>query len=196
MDNQNKKQGTYCTATTRLGQPCRAWAVLGTDPPRCAPHGGTGAKPGAPEGNRNAVTHGFYANQLGSGQTADEPMLAPQPGQDRVTSPETGIANAGEYVSAATSAVAEASTLSEIIAYITQDLFNKYLALSNYIDRHLEELPLPEMAHLFALHAQTATRLGRLLRDQHIINADSPSSLDNAMDIAFDQLSEIFGVQL
>jgi hypothetical protein len=52
---------TRCTATTRAGRPCRAWAVAGTDPPRCAPHGG-GARPvGAPPNNRNAEKHGMYS---------------------------------------------------------------------------------------------------------------------------------------
>ena len=33
-----------CTATTRRGLPCRAWAVRGSDPPRCVAHGSrTGA---------------------------------------------------------------------------------------------------------------------------------------------------------
>jgi hypothetical protein len=50
-----------CTATRSDGSPCSAWAVPGTDPPRCAPHGG-GARPvGAPRGNQNARVHGFYA---------------------------------------------------------------------------------------------------------------------------------------
>ncbi|MBN1640377.1 MAG: hypothetical protein JXA09_04005 [Anaerolineae bacterium] len=34
-----------CTATTRRGQPCRAWAVQGSDPPRCAAHGGSAPPP-------------------------------------------------------------------------------------------------------------------------------------------------------
>jgi hypothetical protein len=29
---------TRCTATTAAGRPCRAWAVRGSDPPRCAAH--------------------------------------------------------------------------------------------------------------------------------------------------------------
>ena len=54
---------TRCTATTRAGRPCRAWAVAGTDPPRCAPHGG-GARPvGAPPNNRNAEKHRLYSSQ-------------------------------------------------------------------------------------------------------------------------------------
>lgn len=33
---------TRCTATTTRGQPCKRWAVRGSDPPRCAAHGGAG----------------------------------------------------------------------------------------------------------------------------------------------------------
>lgn len=33
----NKKR---CTAVTNAGRPCQAWAVHGTEPPRCAAHGG------------------------------------------------------------------------------------------------------------------------------------------------------------
>ena len=40
------------------GQPCRAWAVRGSEPPRCAAHAG---RVGAPPGNQNARRHGFYA---------------------------------------------------------------------------------------------------------------------------------------
>ena len=50
-----------CSATTQAGQPCRAYAVRDTDPPLCAIHAGR-AVGGAPKGNRNAVTHGFYAS--------------------------------------------------------------------------------------------------------------------------------------
>lgn len=32
--------GIRCTATTAAGRACRAWAVRGSDPPRCRAHGG------------------------------------------------------------------------------------------------------------------------------------------------------------
>ena len=51
-----------CTATTAKQRPCKAWAVSGTDPSRCAAHGGAGAPPGAPSGNNNATTHSAYAS--------------------------------------------------------------------------------------------------------------------------------------
>ena len=61
-----------CAAMTNSDQPCRAWAVVDTEPPLCAAHSG-GASPdrgdspcrdsrpgGAVPGNQNAVKHGFY----------------------------------------------------------------------------------------------------------------------------------------
>ena len=42
--------------SARHGDPCRAWAIRGTD--RCAAHSG---RCGAPPGNRNAQKHGWYA---------------------------------------------------------------------------------------------------------------------------------------
>jgi len=41
---------------------CRAWAIRDSDPPRCSAH--TPGKVGAPPGNRNNFTHGFYASTL------------------------------------------------------------------------------------------------------------------------------------
>ena len=64
-----------CTATRADGFPCRAWAVRGSDPPRCAPHGGGSAPVGAPPGNQNALKHGFYAR-------THSPALAGQDRQD------------------------------------------------------------------------------------------------------------------
>lgn len=48
---------TTCTATRTDGKPCRAHAIRGTDPPRCAAHS---RNVGAPAGNQNRVTHGAY----------------------------------------------------------------------------------------------------------------------------------------
>jgi hypothetical protein len=61
MDERQDHQPTRCTATCADGSSCRAWAVRGTDPPRCAAHGGGERPVGPPKGNQNARTHGFYA---------------------------------------------------------------------------------------------------------------------------------------
>jgi hypothetical protein len=50
--------GRRCTAAKADGSRCRAWAVKGSEPPRCAAHSG---RVGAPEGNKNAWKHGGYA---------------------------------------------------------------------------------------------------------------------------------------
>ena len=53
---------TRCTAHTAAGRPCRAWAVRGSDPPRCAAHRtktGDGAAP--PEAAARAVAPGVDA---------------------------------------------------------------------------------------------------------------------------------------
>ncbi len=50
-----------CTSTTRAGRPCKAHPVKGSEPPRCAAHGGGSRPVGAPKGNQNAVTHGAYS---------------------------------------------------------------------------------------------------------------------------------------
>jgi len=57
--NINSRQ---CSATKADGQACKAWAIKGIDPPLCAAHSG---KPGgAPPGNSNRQTHGFYAQPV------------------------------------------------------------------------------------------------------------------------------------
>lgn len=61
-----------CSAHCEDGSPCQGWAVPGTDPPRCGPHGGGSKPPGPPEGNQNALKHGFFA----------KPDLPPNPSID------------------------------------------------------------------------------------------------------------------
>lgn len=52
---------TRCTSLTAAGDPCKAWAARGTDPPTCAIHAGLTVGAGAPIGNQNRRTHGFYS---------------------------------------------------------------------------------------------------------------------------------------
>jgi len=57
-----------CSHITRKGQPCRAWAMHGTDPPVCSVHAGLA---GAPPGNQYGRTHGFYSTVLEPDELAD-----------------------------------------------------------------------------------------------------------------------------
>ncbi len=63
MDERQDRRSARCAAICADGSPCRAWAVRGTQPPRCAPHGGGRAPVGAPPGNQNARTHRYYAHR-------------------------------------------------------------------------------------------------------------------------------------
>jgi len=73
----DRKTCRRCTATSAAGSPCRAWAVRGSDPPRCAPHGGGASPVGAPPGNQNARTHGFYARVGGTPFPRDQTAECP-----------------------------------------------------------------------------------------------------------------------
>ena len=66
-----KAHNIPCTHTAANGAPCRAWAVKGTDPPACSAHAGRNVGAGAPEGNQNATSHGFYARTLTEQELAD-----------------------------------------------------------------------------------------------------------------------------
>ena len=67
----HKPKSIPCSHTTAAGAPCRAWAVHGTDPPACAAHARRTVGAGAPTGNQNARTHGFYARTLSEQEMDD-----------------------------------------------------------------------------------------------------------------------------
>ena len=65
MSSQNGS--VRCSALTKSGQPCRAWAVKGTT--ACAAHS---REVGAPIGNKNRQTHGFYSSDGRKIETIDD----------------------------------------------------------------------------------------------------------------------------
>ena len=135
--NPNRRR---CTATTKAGAPCRAWAVRapspdGPDRPLCATHAKLTKGAGAPRGNQNRRTHGAY-----TALDHDPPDLADLD-LENCTPPE--------------------------ITGIVEDLTKQYMRLSRLIDHCLTNLnshTLTDAIKLMALHAQTASRLGRLLQ--------------------------------
>lgn len=66
-----KPQKIRCGELTAAGRPCRAWSVQGTDPPQCSAHAGLNVGAGAPEGNQNALDHGFYGRVLKMEEAVD-----------------------------------------------------------------------------------------------------------------------------
>ena len=142
---------TRCTATTNSHQPCRAWAVAGTEPPLCAAHGGTGSPNGAALGNQNAVKHGFYRRPARRLETVDDAL-----------------------------------------GHLAESL----VQLADYIDEHVHELTVDEIARLQAVRGQNLSRFVRMKRDQAALDGEAGDELQadiaNALKLAGLQL----GVEL
>lgn len=60
-----------CSATTKSGNPCKAWALIESDPPLCSAHSGRNSGAGAPQGNQNRTIHGFYGREYTLEEVAD-----------------------------------------------------------------------------------------------------------------------------
>ena len=148
---------TKCNQLKNDGSACKAWAMKDTKPPRCAAHGGTTKKTGAPPGNSNAKTHGFYA------ATITPTTITP-------------------------------TTIEGVI----EDLATKQAALSEYLATNLQnpEIDLTALVNIFTVHAQNASRLGRLLTQQHALSGELSDGLAGAIGQALDELSLILGADL
>ena len=78
----------------------------------------------------------------------------------------------------------------ESIGDIITDLAARMEQLSGIIDQAIDEgAHLPELATLFSLHAQTASRLGRLLRDQRALSGIAADTLAGAIAMALDEIA-------
>jgi hypothetical protein len=132
-----------CTAIRNDGQPCRAWAVRGRQPPRCTAH---------------------------ADQGGEELPLALQPDAAR-----------------------DLTQIEQVIA----DLAERQAMLTEYIAAQVVGgADIGDVARLFALHGQNASRLGRLLRDQQALSGESAGVLLEAIGQALDELSAELGIQL
>ena len=67
-----------CGAKTRSGAPCRTAAVTGKT--RCRMHGGAEGS-GAPRGNRNAVTHGYFTRDAAAARKRFREAVAAMEGE-------------------------------------------------------------------------------------------------------------------
>jgi hypothetical protein len=162
-----------CTATTKAGRPCRAYAVKGSHPPRCPAHGGGSRPLGAAPGNQNARTHGLDARGL--------PPVPPD----------------GAIPGSSSDSTQEAAPPS-LSGRISQ-LDRKIQHLSDYIYRRLQEtdgLTPEQYAVLLSLYGQLVSRLGRLMRDQRALSGQAADSIAGALAQALDELSTELGTDL
>lgn len=70
-------------------------------------------------------------------------------------------------------------------------LYQKQIDLDAYIDAvlHGADVGLRDLAHLFSVHGQNASRLGRLLRDRRALSGDAADGISGAIARALDELS-------
>ena len=169
-----------CGHLTRNGDPCQAWAVRGSSPPRCAAHGGRPLPASAASGGR-----GDPARPEGEGPAqctgrSCGPCARPQDWPAQGTGNDTGV-----------------------IAGIIADLAAKQQRLSTYIDDLLslaadrpDGASIRDIAHLLALHSQNAARLGRLLRDKRALSGETADGIAGVIAQALDELGSEWGLEL
>jgi hypothetical protein len=80
---------------------------------------------------------------------------------------------------------------------IITDLARKQAALSHYIDTHLvEDITTEDLVAVLGLHATTASRLGKLLRDRRAISGEAADGLAGAIAQALTEAGNVLGTKL
>ena len=81
------------------------------------------------------------------------------------------------------------------IADILRDLADQQTRLTEMIDA-TDPDDVRTLVKLFSLHAQNASRMGRLLRDQRALSGQAADGITGAIAQALDELSSEWGVTL
>ena len=143
---------------------CRAWAIRDSDPPLCAPH--TPGKTGGHVGNRNALTHGFYASTLHP---------------DDLASLDEGAID---------------TTLDDeiLIVRLAIRLLRRMILTGTTPGPRPQRLDVQDYARFIGLTFQGTNTLSRLLRIRHDLPGND--RWQQIMDAALDGLSEEWGIEL
>ena len=83
-----------------------------------------------------------------------------------------------------------AATIADVVA----DLSAKQVRLSDLIDAADDDTA--NLAKLFSIYSQTASRIGRLLRDQRALSGQAADGIAGAIAQALDELSSELGTPL
>jgi hypothetical protein len=157
-----------CTALTSSGRPCRAWAVGGSDPPRCAAHGGVKAR----------------ANPASSVQTApppEEPPILPQEAErSRFYARDP-----------------EAVSIEQTIAGLVDKLARLDDIIASYQEARSEPGEAdPYLVRLFSLYTQASSRLARLLEARQAMRGEIDDEITRAIAQALGEVGPKLGVDL
>ena len=148
---------------------CRAWAVRDSNPPLCAAHGDR--RGGAPLGNQNALTHGFYASTLNPDELADLDVIGQLAGDTTLDA--------------------------EIV--ITRIALRRLLHMfqtGTTPGPDPQPLTAQDYANVIGLAFRGCGTLSRLLRARKDLGGERLDAFHALMDQVLDDLSEEFGRQL
>lgn len=105
-------------------------------------------------------------------------------------------AQPGRPAASAGDGAVEVDRLADIESVLA-DLAGKQLMLSQYIDDQIADgIGIDKLTRLLTLHSQTASRLGRLLRDRRALVGEAADGMADAIAKALDELSNELGVKL
>jgi len=155
-----------CTATTRAGRPCKAWAQRNSEPPLCRVHRdrptGVEKEPPLPNSKQeepHSETETFYGRRFSSDELRAQVGLA----LDRSLSGEVAITR---------------------------------VAIRRILTQLEEELGPEEYARLASLLFNGARTIAQLLRAQRALSGEAAEGISGAMAQALDELATMKGVDL
>jgi hypothetical protein len=174
-----------CTAVTRKGTDCKAWAVPGSEPPLCSAHGGRppASSPGPEENAHPLESSGPPLDGTGRGPVEG----AVRPGPCTIEDVIADLAAHQRLLSACIEAILDHEPAPR----------HHQASFLDEAGPGLEEpLELGELRRLLALHGQNASRLGRLLRDQRALSGEAADGIAGAIAQALDELGTEWQVPL
>ncbi len=171
-----------CSFTTKAGQPCRAWAVRGSDPPACSSH--QRAKSG------RQSTEQACSRRRGWEEAWPDDLV---PSLDEET-PEAGIYRH----------TLSDEELADLVVYAAGLSLDDEIACARmavrrtleYLQERSDSMSEAEYLRATGLVFQGARTIARLLREQKALTGGEDSRLQAIIDAALDGLSEDLGIEL
>lgn len=186
-DSEKPTTQTICTGTTRFGQPCQAWAVAGSQPPRCVRHGGRPAADGAPR--CGALTRAGRPCQAWPIRGSDPPRCAAHLERDKTGLKDNGPPLKGRVISSGPGRGEQALLRQVRRAEATIDRLADYLEST-------PDLDAADLTRVAARVFDGARTIATLLRARHAIGGDTADGVSVAVAQALDELSREWGVEL
>ena len=188
------RRGRACSFRTKAGQPCRAWAVHGSDPPACSAHLRASVCASAPWGQVPGPPRAGLGEGQGARPGGRERLLA-----ELFDDALDEIPEAGFY----SSSLSE-EELADLVSYAEEESLEDEIACARitvrrtlgFLNRERDSMSESEFLRAAALLFQGARTIALLVREQRALTGGDDSRLDEIFDAALDVLSEEWGIEL